>query len=281
MRSVSRKKPKTVLYIVMFALFTSVIGGAILYLHFGTTNEQTNQPRVSIAQPPKQTPEPIFIQLGTSRVVAREEDYTHDDSLWRLVNKSNPLTDQNYKPSELTKAPITVRPNLREDEQSLRTILVPDLQAMVAQAATDGVVLTLGSGYRSPELQKFFFNNYATRDGVEAASKYSALPGQSEHQTGLALDFAAGDMRCYLEQCFADIPEGKWLAEHAHEYGFILRYTQDGETTTGYQFEPWHFRYVGKKMATALNDNNMLLEDAWPKLLEARDKLQKQKRTSD
>lgn len=268
MKRIRHKRPEAVLYIVMLIAGVSIASISVLCWWYFATIDRPSPPPVDTTRGQTQNTQPIFIQLGATRIAAIDEDYTKDSSLWRLVNKSHPLGDQNYEPAKLTKAPIAIRPNLREDEQSLRTILVPDLQAMAAQAATDGVTLTLGSGYRSPELQKYFFDNYAARDGVEAANKYSALPGQSEHQTGLSLDFAAGNMQCYLEQCFSDTPEGIWLAEHAHEYGFVLRYTKDGEATTGYQFEPWHFRYVGKDLAAALHDNNMLLEDVWSKILD-------------
>lgn len=218
------------------------------------------------------------VRIGIQTIPALRENYEQDSSLWRLVNKSHPLNNTSYTPAPLEKAPIAVRAGLREDEQSLRTILVPDLQALVHAATQDGVTLTLGSGYRSAQLQKFFFDNYAARDGIEAANKYSALPGQSEHQTGLALDFASGDMACYLEQCFADTPAGRWLGSHAHEYGFILRYTRRGEAKTGYQFEPWHYRYVGKDLAGVLHaQQDMVLEDAWPALLRARDTLAQDK----
>ncbi len=269
MRHIQPKKSKTVLYIAIVCIVTGVAVGIALYKHYSTPHQTAQTQHTQNKSEAKKQPAKTTVQIGTIQVPALTGKYTDDDSLWRLVNKTNPLTNPDYEPRELTKAPITVRPNLREDEQSLRTVLVPELQAMVAAAARDGTILTLGSGYRSPALQKFFFDNYAARDGVEAANKYSALPGQSEHQTGLALDFAAGDTTCYLEQCFADTPEGKWLASHAHEYGFILRYTREGEATTGYQFEPWHYRYVGKDLAGALYQENMLLEDAWPLLLHA------------
>lgn len=228
----------------------------------------------TVKSPQSEQAKPVMVVIGAQHIVARQENYDHDDSLWRLVNKTHPLTNASYTPAALTKAPISVRTGLRDDEQSLRTVLVPELQSLVKAAAVEGITLTLGSGYRSPELQQYFFDNYAARDGKEAANKYSALPGQSEHQTGLALDFASGDMACYLEQCFADTPAGKWLATHAYEYGFILRYTKDAEATTGYQFEPWHYRYVGKELATALHrEHDMVLEDAWPALIKARDEL--------
>lgn len=261
---ISRKKSHSVLYIVMFCclvLVTAGVGGHWLP-HMQPQSDSTQQ-----AQTAKTSSPSPLLAIGSSKIQPLPGDHSDDKSLWRLVNKQNPLNDPQYKPAELTKAPISVRPGLRDDEQSLRTVVVSDLQALVRQASKDGATLLLGSGYRSPELQQFFFDNYAARDGVEAANRYSALPGQSEHQTGLALDFTAGNMSCYLEQCFAETPEGIWLASHAHLYGFILRYTKDSETTTGYQFEPWHYRYVGKELAQALYDNSMLLETVWPTLL--------------
>jgi hypothetical protein len=113
------------------------------------------------------------------------------------------------------------------------------LNKMIKAAADDGITLFLKSGYRSYETQKYLYNNYVARDGVAAADRYSARAGHSEHQTGLAFDLNS------LEQSFGETKEGKWLAEHCHEYGFIIRYPKDKENITGYMYEPWHVRYLG------------------------------------
>lgn len=111
------------------------------------------------------------------------------------------------------------------------------------------------SGYRSYEKQKAVFDEWVKIDGFEKASRYSAQPGHSEHQSGLAMDISS------LEEEYGDTDEGKWLAEHCHEYGFIIRYPKDSEDITGYTYEPWHVRYLGKSTAKLVHDSGLTLEE--------------------
>lgn len=129
------------------------------------------------------------------------------------------------------------------------------LDAMIAGAALDGIELWLKSGYRSFETQKNLYNTYVGREGKEAADRYSARPGYSEHQTGLAFDLNS------LEQDFGETPEGIWLAEHCAEYGFIIRYPADKEEITGYIYEPWHVRYLGVETAQKVAESGLCLEE--------------------
>src|SRR5699024_5056985 len=92
-------------------------------------------------------------------------------------------------------------------------------------------------------------------DGAEMADTYSARPGHSEHQTGLAFDLNE------ISDAFAGTPEAEWLAEHAHEYGFIIRYPADKEDITGYSYEPWHVRYLGKEIAEKVYESGLCLEE--------------------
>ena len=114
------------------------------------------------------------------------------------------------------------------------------------------------SGYRSQYTQTSVYNSYAQKDGVTAADRYSARPRYSEHQTGLAADLGNGT--CDLEICFGNTSAGKWLESNAHKYGFIIRYPKGKESLTGYQYEPWHLRYVGKELAIQIYKTNQTLE---------------------
>ena len=118
-----------------------------------------------------------------------------------------------------------------------------------------GFNIPLISGFRSYDTQKNLYNNYVARDGEEKANTYSAKPGQSEHQTGLAFDVGA------LDDNYGQTPAGKWLAENAYKYGFILRYPKGKEAITGYQYEPWHIRYVGNKDAAKIYEKGVTLEE--------------------
>ena len=129
------------------------------------------------------------------------------------------------------------------------------LDEMIKEAKKDGVILTQISGFRSYTTQKSLYNNYVTRDGKAAADRYSARPGHSEHQTGLAFDLNS------LDQDFAETKEGKWLAENCWRYGFIIRYPKDKENVTGYMYEPWHVRFLGKDLAKKVYDSGLCLEE--------------------
>ena len=137
--------------------------------------------------------------------------------------------------------------------------LHPDAKAafdeMRTAAAAEGITLKIISGYRSYSQQTKTYGNYVARDGKEEADRYSARPGHSEHQTGLAMDINS------LQQSFADTAAGKWLAEHCAEYGFIIRYTADKEAETGFMYEPWHIRYLGVEMAKAVTESGLCLEE--------------------
>ena len=121
----------------------------------------------------------------------------------------------------------------------------------------------LASGYRSYALQEAVHNNYVAQDGEAAANRYSAKPGHSEHQTGLAIDLSGTDGVCVIEDCFKDTKTAKWLAKNAHTYGYILRYEPGKEAIVGYTYEPWHFRYVGIPLATEIYQNKTTMEQCF------------------
>lgn len=132
---------------------------------------------------------------------------------------------------------------------------------MFASAENAGIHLFAQSGFRSFERQEQIFTAFAEQDGEEAANKYSARPGESEHQTGLVMDITSESVNFQLTTEFGATEEGLWVAEHAHEHGFIIRYPKGKESITQYDYEPWHLRYVGIKAATEMNNNNETLEE--------------------
>lgn len=124
-----------------------------------------------------------------------------------------------------------------------------------ADAAKAGHSIPLVSGYRSYSYQAQLYDSYVARDGQAAADRYSARPGHSEHQSGLAMDVGA------IDNNYGQTPAGQWLNAHCAEYGFILRYPQGKESITGYMYEPWHIRYVGSAAAEAIMANGLTLEE--------------------
>lgn len=133
---------------------------------------------------------------------------------------------------------------------------------MAAEAKLSGFNLTAFSTYRSFEYQKTLYDRYVERDGKEAADTYSARPGYSEHQTGLAFDIGEVNFeKHWASSSFGETEAGKWLAANAHRFGFILRYPEGKEDITGYMHESWHYRYVGVEMATDIYNRDITLEE--------------------
>lgn len=178
-----------------------------------------------------------------------------------LVNKVFGLP-ANYIPGDL------VRPNVlfsfgdaKLEKSLMRQEAAVALEKMFAGAKNDGIELAAVSGYRSYGRQDAIFNAEIKRVGKEKALEAVAIPGSSEHQTGLTMDISSRTNDFNLDEQFAKTKEGVWLVHNAHEYGFILRYPKGKEGITGYMYEPWHFRYVGIKAAAEIYKNNWTLEE--------------------
>lgn len=134
--------------------------------------------------------------------------------------------------------------------------LSDDLRAAIVKMREDsGYSMKIISGFRSFETQKRVFESWCAKDGVETASTYSARPGHSEHQTGLAADITS------IEDDYALTDEAKWIGKNCYKYGLIVRYPEDKINVTGYIYEPWHLRYIGKSSAKLIHDSGLTLEE--------------------
>ncbi len=182
------------------------------------------------------------------------------DSIDVLVNKHFKLPEE-YKPDDLVYPDVPFIFEEKIEKRMMRKPAAEALKQMFDAAKEDGVYLAGASAYRSHATQKALFDRYVKQDGLEKARTYSALPGTSEHETGLAIDVSGSDGKCAASDCFAGSKEALWMAEHAPEYGFIIRYPEGKESITGYQYEPWHLRYVGVETAKAIADKQETLEE--------------------
>lgn len=131
-------------------------------------------------------------------------------------------------------------------------------EKMATKALEDGYTIRAVSAYRSYEYQKGLYDSYVKKDGIDKADSYSARAGFSEHQTGLVVDIDNGKVDF---NNFENTDEFKWMEENAHLYGFILRYPKNKEGITGYSYEAWHYRYVGKTIATFIKENNLTFDE--------------------
>jgi zinc D-Ala-D-Ala carboxypeptidase len=176
-----------------------------------------------------------------------------------LVNKQHPLAE-NYIPNDLT--PMKYYASDRDASgRYMREPAAVAFSQLVENAALEGYELKMTTAYRSFHFQNLLYNNYVSQYGEQAANRFSAKPGQSEHQTGLAVDVSSPSVEFELTVAFGDTAEGRWLAVHAHEYGFILRYPEGKEDITGYLYEPWHLRYVGLFAAKEIFQQGISLEE--------------------
>lgn len=182
------------------------------------------------------------------------------ESIPVLVNKQNKLPE-NYNPTDLVYADISFVSGASKEKRKMRRVAAAAVNQLFAGAKAEGISLLGVSAYRSHATQTSLFNTYVNRDGYEKARTYSALPGTSEHETGLAIDVTGGNGKCAAESCFGGTKEAIWLEQHAAEYGFIIRYPQGKESITGYKYEPWHLRYVGKEIALEIMKKGITLEE--------------------
>ncbi|MBW4082186.1 D-alanyl-D-alanine carboxypeptidase family protein [Paenibacillus sp. S150] len=212
------------------------------------------------ASSPAATDKPSDTGSGGSGNEAAELTAAEPESLTAMINKQYKLPD-GYKPADLVYPDVPFIFSEKIEKRMLRQAAAEALEEMFAGAKQDGVYLAGVSGYRSEATQTRLFNNYAARDGEEKARTYSAVPGHSEHQTGLAIDLSGTDGKCAAESCFAGTGEANWLAAHAAEYGFIIRYPEGKQAITGYMYEPWHVRYVGKDIAASIAERGITLEE--------------------
>jgi zinc D-Ala-D-Ala carboxypeptidase len=182
------------------------------------------------------------------------------DSILVLVNKNRNLPSS-YSPKDLVKP--NVRFSFSEDvpKRYLQANAARALERLFKAASDAGHRLYGVSGYRSYATQKSIFERNAAQKGEEVANRTSARPGQSEHQTGLAMDISSASVDYRLSTSFGDTAEGKWVRDNAYKYGFIIRYPKGTEGITGYSYEPWHIRYVGTTAADYIYRNNLTLEE--------------------
>jgi len=212
-----------------------------------------------------------------------------------LANKENPL-GENYEPEDLIRLDDQIITSWHQDTGlTLESKAATALSLMLSEMSVDGVTdIKVTSAYRSFERQKSLYQTYlntemntiskdayavlgfdyimvnylekdidtlSMTDANKVVLSYSAYPGTSEHQTGLCVDFITSDMGKDLTVAFEDTEAFDWLSENAYRFGFILRYPKDKTEITGYSYEPWHYRFVGREAATDIYMGNLTLEE--------------------
>lgn len=175
-----------------------------------------------------------------------------------IVNKTRKLSPD-YAPADLESPDVPFAKG--KPRGQLRREAAQAYRSMQRAALAAGIKFDFYSGYRDYAYQDRIYNNSIKVYGQAWATAYSAPPGASEHQTGLAVDVSCAETRDQLDESFSATRAGAWLAAHCPEYGFILRYPKGKEAATGYSYEPWHFRYLGRALARAVSESGLILEE--------------------
>ena len=179
--------------------------------------------------------------------------------LLMLVNKYNYVSN-NFKPDNLVKVSKFAVNNMYLNKTCMEAFI-----SLASDALKEGYNIRAISTYRTYDYQNNLYNKYAKKDGVDKADTYSARPGFSEHHTGLAID--VDNIKTNFNN-FENTNEFKWMQENAYKYGFILRYPSDKVDITGYMYEPWHYRYVGREIAKIIKEKNLTFEEYYYEYLD-------------
>lgn len=220
---------------------------------------------------PKPTPKPTRVPLGPEELQSLapgELTYNYpetaplntDPATYTLLVNKEYLMDSSYIPY-MVEPEVEIYHKGINERRYLQPIAATALEEMFTAAELDGHHLVLRCGFRSYRLQKSIYSWNLKTYGYYEVTRYHALEGTSEHQTGLAVDLCCEATNYENNFDILNTPEYAWLLENAHLYGWILRYPEDKTEITGYNFEPWHFRYVGVELATYLKEQNIVLEE--------------------
>ncbi len=253
-RKPKNKKRKIVLSVLSSLLVFALCGGIFAFIEYGpeitvpgtgkvTESSASEQEEPTVPSEPEIPEEPESVpevpeEPQTPIVeepIIEEDPIPRDEWFMILVNAKNPL------PEDFAVETVAID----DENHTVDSRIAEDLSAMISAGESEGLDFVIYTAFRSLEKQKEFFE----------AGKTEAAPGTSEHNSGLAIDIGTskGD--------FSGSAEEAWLLEHAHEYGFILRYPADKTDITGFAYEPWHFRYVGKEQAALIKESGLCLEE--------------------
>lgn len=237
-RQRTRSGSKGWVAVVVLVILVAVLAGSFFLIQ--RRNQGDNK---AAATPTNQTPTFDKTQFSL----------TDPASPWLVVNKQRPLEPRRYKPSDLRLPDMDIESSAMEVNGETATAL----EALNAAAKNEGIHFIVASAYRSYDNQATTYQSVVNGYGQAEADRQSARPGYSEHQTGWAADLGALNGECRIELCFGDTPEGKWLAANAYKFGFIIRYPDGKENITGYLYEPWHVRYVGRVLSEEMHRTNI------------------------
>lgn len=253
-RKVRRRRTILVASIVGGALVLAAVIGVVVAIASQGKQAPMPVPSPSPSRSASATPTPTPTPTPTSSFNKSAQSIDDPHSYWVVVDKLRPLNPQDYEASDLVQVPVPY-----VNQPFLRQAASDAVVAMFAAFNTEtGLSMQAQSAYRSYSTQVDVYQGWVSSLGQAGADLTSARPGYSEHQTGLAIDInALPDQGCALEPCWGDTPHAKWLQANSWRFGFIVRYPADKTPITGYEYEPYHLRYVGVELATEMHNTGV------------------------
>lgn len=251
-RRPSRKVRRRRTILVVSILGALLVVGIGLGVAFALPAQPKPTPMPVPTTSPSRTPSPSPTPTPTFNKAAQSLD--DPNSYWIVVDKLRPLNPQDFEASDLVEVPVpyVYQPFLR---QAASDAVVAMFAAFNAET---GLSMQAQSAYRSYSTQVGVYQGWVDQLGQAGADLTSARPGFSEHQTGLAIDInALPDQGCALQPCWGDTPHAQWLQVNSWRFGFIVRYPGDKTAITGYEYEPYHLRYVGVELATEMHNTGV------------------------
>ncbi len=268
----AKRSRKNLWIILTIALLLIVAVGITAFMYMD--RNESDQPKHSEPKPSQNTKDPKTSDGGTTTEEPKDDTPKTEPQDKPEENGSTPDKVSGYPehplPTEVNKPSYVKGVLIANKQHPLPPTYAPGedkearaaFEEMAAAAEKDGIKLIAFSTYRSYDYQVNLYQKYVDAEGQAAADRYSARPGYSEHQTGLGFDIGeVGQEQYWANEKFAGTPGAEWLSKHGAEYGFILRYPKNKESVTNYEYEAWHFRYLGKDLATKVHQSGLTLEE--------------------
>lgn len=202
-----------------------------------------------------------FVNIGLDKEYYTDTKINDKYSTDMLINKYNGVSED-FEPDNLTKIPSEYCKDTTEDAFLTKEALNAFIE-MADAASIEGYKILANSAYRSYKEQNEVYQTYYDLYGEAYVKKYTAKPGFSEHQTGLSLDVASLN-----SSIFEQSKEFLWMKENSYKYGFILRFPKNKGDITGFKYEAWHYRYVGKDIATYIYENNLTFDEYYARFID-------------
>lgn len=199
------------------------------------------------------------VRLGDSELTIPNYDMFKAGNVWALVSKKRPLAGE----AGYTLIDAPIEHGDADKPMKIAVDISDELQQLVNAAEADDEPLMISSAYRSLQAQREIYDDFVAENGETVAKQYVSPVGASEHHTGLSVDFSSQSDQCRAnsDDCSLSQSGAAWLAANAHRYGFIQRYPAGEQSVTGVAFEPWHFRFVGKPLARAMQDSDLTFDE--------------------